>query len=78
MPPFAHLSVRSSYSLKEGALAPEAVAFGAKAAGMDRVALTDRDSLAGAVRFTRACEQAGIAPVYGRSVRDARGDRLAP
>src|SRR4029077_12873369 len=36
-----------------------------RALGMHAVALTDRDSLAGAVRFTQACNAYGIRPIYG-------------
>jgi error-prone DNA polymerase len=32
---------------------------------MDALALTDRDTLAGAVRFAKACAKAGVRPVFG-------------
>jgi error-prone DNA polymerase len=50
-PPFAHLTTRSSYSLRDGAIRPRELAAAAAAAGMTHVALTDRDGLYGAVRF---------------------------
>ncbi len=62
---FAHLSVRSTFSLREGACRPEEIAARAAALGMDAVAITDTNALAGAVRFTKACKAAGIKPVYG-------------
>lgn len=77
MPAFAHLSVRSSFSLKEGAIAPEVLPHAARAHGMDRVAITDRDSLAGAVRFTKACRETGVAPVYGVRLTIARDEIAA-
>ena len=51
---FAHLDVRSAFSLKEGAFVPEHLAARAAAAGMPAVALTDRDGLYGAARFVAA------------------------
>ncbi|MGZ4138924.1 MAG: DNA polymerase III subunit alpha [Actinomycetota bacterium] len=64
-PPFVHLSVRSVYSLREGAIRLDELAARTRALGMHAVALTDRDSLAGAVRFTKACKAYGIRPIYG-------------
>ncbi|MFN2613465.1 MAG: DNA polymerase III subunit alpha [Actinomycetota bacterium] len=66
--PFVHLSVRSNHSLREGAIRLDELAARTRALGMDAVALTDRDSLAGAVRFTQACKTYGIRPVYGARV----------
>jgi error-prone DNA polymerase len=62
---FTHLSVRSTFSLREGAVRPEELAPTAAELGMDAVAVTDTNSLAGAVRFTQACRIAGIKPIYG-------------
>jgi len=64
-PPFVHLSVRSVYSLREGAIRLDELVARTRALGMHAVALTDRDSLAGAVRFTQACNAYGIRPIYG-------------
>lgn len=64
-PPFVHLSVRSVYSLREGAIRLDELAARTRALGMGSVALTDRDSMAGAVRFTQACERTGVRPIYG-------------
>jgi len=65
VPPFAHLSVRSVYSLREGAIRLNDLAARTRALGMTSVALTDRDSMAGAVRFTQACRRYGVRPIYG-------------
>ena len=75
-PPFVHLSVRSVYSLREGAIRLDELAARTRALGMHAVALTDRDSLAGAVRFTQACRAYGIRPIYG--VRLTVGDEGPP
>ncbi|MEY3020249.1 MAG: hypothetical protein RLZZ272_1233 [Actinomycetota bacterium] len=64
-PPFAHLTVASTFSLRDGAIAPEEVARAAAEAGMTHVALTDRDRLSGAVRFARAAREHGIVAVHG-------------
>ena len=64
-PPFAHLSVRSSYSMRDGAIRPRELAAAAAAAGMSHVALTDRDGLYGVVRFAQAAAAEGVTPVFG-------------
>jgi error-prone DNA polymerase len=64
-PPFAHLQVRSSYSLRDGAIRPQELAAAAAASGMSHVALTDRDGLYGVVRFAQAAAAAGVTPVFG-------------
>ncbi|MFJ8861268.1 DNA polymerase III subunit alpha [Streptomyces sp. NPDC102451] len=65
MPGFTHLHTVSGFSLRYGASHPERLVERAVERGMDALALTDRDSLAGAVRFARACEEAGIRPLFG-------------
>jgi error-prone DNA polymerase len=65
---FAHLDVRSCFSLKEGAFTPEQLASRAAELGMPAVALTDRDGLYGAARFVKACEHAGVTPILGASL----------
>ncbi|WP_069173456.1 DNA polymerase III subunit alpha [Streptomyces griseus] len=62
---FTHLHTVSGFSLRYGASHPERLAARAAERGMDALALTDRDSLAGTVRFARACEKAGIRPLFG-------------
>ena len=68
---FAHLSVRSVYSLREGAIRLDELAARTRALGMRTVALTDRDTLAGAVRFTQACRRYGVRPIYGTRLTTA-------
>lgn len=65
MPRFTHLHTVSGFSLRYGASHPERLAERAAERGMDALALTDRDTLAGAVRFAKACATAGVRPLFG-------------
>lgn len=65
---FAHLDVRSYFSLREGAFSPEDLVARAVELGMSTVALVDRDALTGAARFADACARAGVRPILGASV----------
>jgi error-prone DNA polymerase len=65
---FAHLDVRSCFSLKEGAFTPEQLVARAGELQMPAVALTDRDGLYGAARFVAACEREDIRPILGASL----------
>ncbi|MEU5319589.1 DNA polymerase III subunit alpha [Streptomyces sp. NPDC021056] len=65
MPGFTHLHTVSGFSLRYGASHPERLAERAFERGMDALALTDRDTLAGTVRFAKACAKAGVRPVFG-------------
>ncbi|MGW4436391.1 DNA polymerase III subunit alpha [Streptomyces sp. NPDC004596] len=65
MPGFAHLHTVSGFSLRYGASHPERLAVRAGERGMDALALTDRDTLAGTVRFAKACAGAGVRPLFG-------------
>ncbi|WP_326600768.1 DNA polymerase III subunit alpha [Streptomyces sp. NBC_01803] len=51
--------------MRYGASHPERLAERAGERGMSAVALTDRDTLAGAVRFAKACARTGVRSVYG-------------
>jgi error-prone DNA polymerase len=62
---FAHLHCHSNWSLLDGAMTAEELALLAARQGYEAVALTDHDSLLGAVRFTRAAREAGVKPIYG-------------
>src|SRR6266511_2527293 len=75
---FIHLSVRSYFSIKDGAFSPEDLARRAAELGMPAVALTDRDGLYGAPRFAAACRHYGVRPIFGATltVRTMAGDRL--
>ncbi|WP_371646432.1 DNA polymerase III subunit alpha [Streptomyces sp. NBC_00597] len=65
MPGFTHLHTVSGFSVRYGGSHPERLAERAAERGMDALALTDRDTLAGAVRFAKACAKAGIRPLFG-------------
>ncbi|MFI9807099.1 DNA polymerase III subunit alpha [Streptomyces sp. NPDC052301] len=79
MPGFAHLHTVSGFSLRYGASHPERLAERASERGMDALALTDRDTLAGAVRFAKACAGVGVRPVFGvdLAVEERSGARQA-
>ncbi|MFR9754184.1 DNA polymerase III subunit alpha [Streptomyces sp. TR06-5] len=62
---FVHLHVASGFSARYGASSPEALVHRAAERGMEAVALTDRDTLAGAVRFAGAAAREGVRPVCG-------------
>ena len=76
---FVHLHVASSASMRFGACHPDELVARAAALGQSALALTDRDGLYGAVRFVRACSEAGIAPVLGVDLAlDGQGALLPP
>ncbi|MEV5439117.1 DNA polymerase III subunit alpha [Streptomyces sp. NPDC052682] len=62
---FTHLHTVSGFSVRYGASHPERLAERACERGMDALALTDRDTLAGTVRFAKACAKAGVRPLFG-------------
>jgi error-prone DNA polymerase len=62
---FTHLHTVSGFSLRYGASHPERLAASAAERGMDALALTDRDTFAGAVRFASACAKEGVRPLFG-------------
>ncbi|MEH0552904.1 DNA polymerase III subunit alpha [Streptomyces sp. B21-101] len=75
MPGFTHLHTVSGFSLRYGASHPERLAERASERGMDALALTDRDTLAGAVRFAKACAKAGVRPLFGVDLAVAAPER---
>ncbi|MFK0171431.1 DNA polymerase III subunit alpha [Streptomyces sp. NPDC090306] len=62
---FAHLHVASGYSVRYGAAHPEQLVRRAAERGVTSLALTDRDTVTGLVRFARACAAEGVHPVFG-------------
>ncbi|MEB8337270.1 PHP domain-containing protein, partial [Streptomyces endophyticus] len=62
---FTHLHTASGFSLRYGASHPDALAERAAERGLDALALTDRDTLGGAVRFAKAAGRVGIRPLFG-------------
>ncbi|GAA2508754.1 DNA polymerase III subunit alpha [Streptomyces longisporus] len=76
MPGFTHLHTASGFSLRYGASHPERLAERASEQGMDALALTDRDTLAGTVRFAKACARAGVRPLFGAELAVQHPARL--
>ncbi|MCX5205165.1 DNA polymerase III subunit alpha [Streptomyces sp. NBC_00237] len=72
---FAHLHVASGYSMRYGASQPEQLARRAAERGVPALALTDRDTVTGSVRFARACAAEGVRPLFGI---DLAVEALAP
>ena len=62
---FTHLHLTSGYSFKYGTATPDDLVAKAANLGMSALALTDRDGMAGAIRFTQSCEVHGISPILG-------------
>ena len=62
---FTHLHVHSSFSPNWGIHSPASLCAAAKAAGMTRLALTDRNGLYGIPRFIEEAQKAGIDPLVG-------------
>jgi len=62
---FAHLHTASGYSARYGASHPEELVARAAERGMSALALTDRDTVGGAVRFAAACAAHGVRPILG-------------
>ncbi len=62
---FIHLRVASAFSMKYGTTQPDDLVERARQHGAPALALTDRASLSGAIRFTKACVAHGIAPIIG-------------
>ncbi len=65
MTTFTHLHTHSAFSFYDGAARVDALARAARDAGMSAIALTDHDSLAGAVRFFQAALEFGVKPIIG-------------
>ncbi|MFD6888804.1 PHP domain-containing protein, partial [Streptomyces sp. NPDC059957] len=78
----AHLHAASGYSARYGASHPSDLVKRAAERGIGTLALTDRDTVAGTVRFAKAAAGAGVRPVFGVDVAVApvvgSGGRAAP
>ena len=57
--------VRSCYTLLGSTIRVPELAIRAKELGFSAIALTDRNVLYGAARFSHACREAGIKPIFG-------------
>ncbi|UCF04669.1 MAG: DNA polymerase III subunit alpha [bacterium] len=74
---FVHLWVHSNFSLLAGTRPVEDLVGAAAEAGMSALALTDTDGLYAVVPFQRACERAGIRPIYGVTLTGSWGEGRA-
>ena len=70
---YAELQARSAFSFLEGASLPETLVERAAALDVGAVAILDRDTLAGAVRFHQAAKRAGLKAIIGAEVTAAGG-----
>lgn len=62
---FTHLHLASGFSFKYGTTLPNLLVEQARDLGMHSLALTDRDGLSGAIRFTQSCVENQISPIIG-------------
>ena len=62
---FSHLNCTSAFSFKYGTAKPHELVAKAAQFGSPALAITDRDSLAGVIRFVQAAKDCGIAPIVG-------------
>jgi error-prone DNA polymerase len=65
---YVELHAHSTFSLLDGASAPESLIAQAHALGMPALALTDHDDLGGAVRFATAARELGVGGIIGAEV----------
>ena len=73
---FTHLHLASGYSFKYGTTLPEELVEHAAELGMNSIALTDRETLAGAIRFAKSCQSNSIAPIIGIDIEYENKSRI--
>ena len=73
---YAELHCHSNFSLLDGAAHPEDLAAQAAEHGLSALAITDHDGLYGAVRFAKACPEAGVKPIIGAELTLEGGHHL--
>lgn len=69
---FVHLHVHSEFSLLDGLARLPDLCRRARELGMDSLALTDHGQMYGAIKFHHAAQAAGIKPIFGCEVYQAR------
>lgn len=67
-PGFVHLHVHSVFSYRDGAAPVGRLVEKAWELNMEALALTDHNTLSGAVRFYGECQKAGIRPIIGAEI----------
>lgn len=73
---YVELHAASAFSFLRGGSGPEALADAAAAAGLEAVALCDRDGVYGAPRFHKACRERGLRAIVGAELTLAQGGIL--
>ena len=73
---YVELHCHTCYSFREGASTPRQLLARAAELGYQRLAITDRDGLYGAMEFARAAQVVGIRPIVGADVTLQGGYRL--
>ena len=68
MTTYTELHCHSCFSFREGASTPLELVLTARALGYDMLALTDHDSLAGAMEFTNEALDWNIKPIIGAEI----------
>ncbi len=76
MTEYAELHCHSYFSLLDAASSPEDLVARAQGLGLAVIALTDHDSLAGAIRFWKTAKKSGIHPIIGAEVTLAGNQHL--
>src|SRR3954469_19645457 len=72
---FVHLHNHSEFSLLGGLQKTKKMVEYAKSLGMDTLAITDHGNLYGAIKFYKACKDAGIKPIIGCEIYVSRRSR---
>mgnify|MGYP003343924541 CR=1 FL=1 len=62
---FTHLNVSSAYSLRYASGMPEKIVEQAKLLNFSKIAITDQDTLSGAINFVQHCLANSITPIIG-------------
>lgn len=75
MADFVHLHNHSEYSLLDGLSRVKPMVERAKELGMKAIAITDHGVMYGAIRFYKACLEAGIKPIIGCEIYITAGSR---
>ena len=73
---YAELHCHSAFSFLDGSTSPEALVTQAKALGLSALALTDHDTLAGAMRFWMAAKAAHLNAIIGAEIMLEGGQHL--
>ncbi len=76
MTDFVHLHNHSEYSLLDGLSKVKPMVEHAKKLGMKAIAITDHGNMYGAIKFYKACLEAGIKPIIGCEIYVAKRSML--